>query len=328
MITLTSSQIENFKKFVQEHDFFLVSGHKEPDGDSLSSCLCVADILEKNNKPYQLLSAGPFKRPEIRKFESMFKKRYQPDFIHSTYKNIGLIIVDCSEKERLGDILTNPDKYDTFIIDHHKTSVSDNEKSIIIPESPATAFILQLLYESIIGNMDSNIANILFFGMCTDTGYFRFLDQNNADFFTATSRLVAAGANPRQTYNEITSGKAFSTRKLLGLMLERAEQKFNGKLIYTWENLEDTQKYGSEGRDSDSLYQLLLSVENVKAVLFIRQDTDKTCTAGFRSIDSIDVSAIAAKFGGGGHKNAAGLSTTGKIHELLPAILDEFSKIL
>lgn len=63
MITLTSSQIENFSRFVSEHDFFLVSGHKEPDGDSLSSCLCIAKILEKNNKPYQLLSAGPFKRP-------------------------------------------------------------------------------------------------------------------------------------------------------------------------------------------------------------------------------------------------------------------------
>ena len=87
-------------------------------------------------------------------------------------------------------------------------------------------------------------------------------------------------------------------------------------------------KFGKDGRDSDSLYQLLLSVDGVQAVLFVRQDTDKTCTAGFRSKDAIDVSSIAAKFGGGGHKNAAGLSTEGTIDTLLPQIIKEFEKVL
>ena len=126
----------------------------------------------------------------------------------------------------------------------------------------------------------------------------------------------------------MNSGKPFSTRKLLGIMLSRAEQYFNGKLIVTYETLEDTNLYGKEGRDSDSLYQLLLSVDEVQAVLFVRQDTDKTCTAGFRSKDVIDVSAIAAKFGGGGHKNAAGLSTEGTLDTLLPKIISEFEKVL
>ena len=111
-------------------------------------------------------------------------------------------------------------------------------------------------------------------------------------------------------------------------MLSRAEQYFKGKLIVTYETLEDTNLYGKEGRDSDSLYQLLLSVDEVQAVLFVRQDTDKTCTAGFRSKDVVDVSAIAAKFGGGGHKNAAGLSTEGTLDNLLPKIISEFKKVL
>ena len=111
-------------------------------------------------------------------------------------------------------------------------------------------------------------------------------------------------------------------------MLERAEQKFGGKLIVTCETQEDTRKYAAEGRDSDSMYQLLLSVDNVEAVVFIRQETDHSCTAGFRSRGDIDVSAIAAHFGGGGHKNAAGLSTEGTIDTLLPKILEEFSHIL
>ena len=92
--------------------------------------------------------------------------------------------------------------------------------------------------------------------------------------------------------------------------------------------MEDTKKFGAEGRDSDALYSLLLAVEGVEAVLFVRQETENTCTAGFRSKNAVDVSAIAAKFGGGGHKNASGLSVEGKIDTLIPQILKEFAKVL
>ena len=326
MSYITENKIENLKKFIDSHENFYVVGHKEPDGDCISSSLGIASLLEKFNKNYRLLSAGPFKRPEIKQFESKFSKNQKKSF---EKENTAVIIVDCSEIERVGeDIAEIIKNFDIFVIDHHKTANADEEKSIIYPNSPATAFLIQLIYEKLVGNPNEELSKILFFGICTDTGYFRFLDTDSKDVFTGISRLVENGANPRETYSEINSGKPFSTRKLLGIMLSRAEQYFNGKLIVTYETLEDTKLFGKEGRDSDSLYQLLLSVDGVQAVLFVRQDTDKTCTAGFRSKDVIDVSAIAAKFGGGGHKNAAGLSTEGTLSTLLPKIISEFEKVL
>lgn len=324
MTVVSNEQLSSFNEFINSHQAFYVTGHKEPDGDCLTSSLGIAHILQKLGKKYQLLSSGPFKRTEIKKYEPLFSKicKIFPD----KRKDIGLIIVDCSEFERLGDYEQDVKDLDFFILDHHKTSEGASN-GIINTKAPATAYIVQHLYEKIVGPVDIETAKILFFGLCTDTGFFRFLDETSTEVFMATSRLVKAGANPRETYAEITSGKPFSTRKLLAIMLERAEQKFDGRLIYTYETLDDTRKYGHEGRDSDSLYQMLLSVDNVKAVLFIRQDTEKTCTAGFRSKEDIDVSAIAAVFGGGGHKNAAGLSTTGKIAHILPNILKEFEKI-
>lgn len=325
MNTLTNEQIDSFVTFINEHDFFLISGHKDPDGDSLMSCLGVAEILKRKNKNFQLISVGPFKRTEIKRFEKKFDSEIK---IPQNSKKPALLMLDCSELERLGDFCENLSSIDTFIIDHHRTSKTNMKNSIIDSQSPAATYLVQQLFENIIGELDSKTAEYLFFGLCTDTGFFRFLNSENSDVFSAASRLVAQGANPRQTYSEINSGKPFSTRKLMGLMLDRAEQKFNGKLIVTYETLEDTQKLGHSGRDSDSLYQVLLSVEGVKAVLFVRQDTEKTCTAGFRSKDDIDVSEIAMKFGGGGHKNAAGLSINGVISELMPRIIQEFSKIL
>ncbi|MBR4464700.1 MAG: bifunctional oligoribonuclease/PAP phosphatase NrnA [Treponema sp.] len=326
MQIITDEQIASFSQFLSSHDFFYVIGHKEPDGDCISSCLGMASLLDAKKISHQLLSAGPFKRTEIRDKADLFSN--VPSFLSEPErKKTGLIILDCSEISRLGEIDGDLSGLDTFIIDHHKTA-SVSENCIIDPSSPATATLVQQLYERIIGQPSKDVAETLFFGLSTDTGFFRFLKDDSAEVFKAAARLVEAGANPRQIYDKMTGGKAYSTRKLLGIMLNRAERYYNNKLIVTYETMEDTRKYGQEGRDSDALYALLLACDGVEAVLFLRQETEHNCTAGFRSRDAVDVSAIAAKFGGGGHKNAAGGSIEGKIETLIPAICKEFAKVL
>ena len=325
---ITEQEFNSFKNFINNHNFFIVIGHKEPDGDCISSCLGIAEILKHYNKQYQLLSAGPFKRTEIQKFEKQFTN--EMEFLsESERKQTGLIICDCSEMHRLGEIEGDLRNLDTFVIDHHKTAeIPNNAESIIYSNSPAASLLVQLLYENCVGKLTEKIAKTLFFGLMTDTGFFRFLTNKDTETFLASARLVEAGANPRETYDEITSGKSYQSRKLLGIMLNHAETYLDGKLIVTYETLEDTKKYGQEGRDSDALYSALLAVKNVEAVVFVRQETDSNCTAGLRSKDRVDVSSVAAKFGGGGHKNASGLSTQGKIETLIPAIVKEFARII
>ncbi|MCR4900742.1 MAG: bifunctional oligoribonuclease/PAP phosphatase NrnA [Treponema sp.] len=330
MSILTQKDSDELKDFIEKHKFFLIIGHKEPDGDCIASCLGLSAIIDHFNKPYQLISAGPFKRNEIIKYQKKFTDKI--DFLdEAERKSTGLFITDCSEIKRLGDLDFDFKDIDTFIIDHHKTSdLPPNAKGYINANAPAAAYLIQLFYESIIGPVPKALAEILFFGICTDTGFFRFLNssQTTSDVFLAVSRLTADGADPRKIYNEINNGKPWSTRKLLGVLLNRAERYLNGKLIITYETLEDTHKLGSEGRDSDALYQLLLSSKETKAAVFIRQDSPTTCTGGFRSLDDIDVSVVASKFGGGGHKNASGMSTEGRIDTLIPAIVKEFARIM
>lgn len=328
MSTFNNSDAENFRSFIQNHDFFFICGHKEPDGDCIASCLGLAAILDNFKKPYQLLSAGPFKRAEIKRFEEKFSSVME--FQSQDERNrTGLIITDCSEIHRLGEIDGDLEGFDIFIIDHHKTAETPaNAVSFIDSTAPACAYLVQLFYESLCGKVPLELAENLFFGFCTDTGYFRFLDKNSSEVFQAVSRLIESGVSPRETYKIINSGRPYSTRKLLGIMLNRAEQYLNGRLIVTYETMNDTKLYGQEGRDSDSLYQLLLSSEGVEAVVFLRQETENTCTGGFRSQDKVDVSTVAAKFGGGGHKNASGMATEGKLETLIPAIVKEFARIM
>lgn len=328
MSTFTQSDAENFKSFITSHDFFFIAGHKEPDGDCISSCLGIAAILDHFGKQYQLLSAGPFKRAEIKPFEEKFSN--QMIFQSQEERNhTGLIITDCSELHRLGEIDGDLKGFDTFIIDHHKTfEIPEGAVLFSDSHSPACAVLVQQFYETLVGPCPKELAEILFFGFCTDTGYFRFIDDSQAESFEAATRLVKYGANPKETYKTINSGRPYSTRKLLGIMLSRAERYLNGRLVITYETMSDTKQYGQEGRDSDSLYQLLLSSEGVEAVVFLRQETENTCTGGFRSQDKIDVSLVAAKFGGGGHKNASGMGCEGKIENLIPQIVKEFARLM
>lgn len=328
MFEIPQNKIDVLKAFIENHNFFFIAGHKEPDGDCITSCLGIAAILEHFGKPYQLLSAGPFKRNEVMRWQESFSDtmEFQDE---SERKTSGLFIADCSEIIRLGDIDGDFKGLDTFVIDHHKTSEIGGElKGYVNPDAPACAFLIQLFYEKLIGDLPSELAKTLFFGICTDTGFFRFLTDNSSEVFAAVSRLVADGADPRTTYREINSGKPFSTRKLLGILLNKAERYLDGRLVVTYESLEDTKKWGLEGRDSDSLYQLMLSAKGVEAVVFLRQDTETTCTGGFRSQDKIDVSLVAAKFGGGGHKNASGMSCNGRVETLIPQIVKEFARIM
>ena len=324
MKKIPDEEINAFKSFLNSHKFFFIAGHKEPDGDCVYSCLAMANILKKLNLEYQLLNAGPFKRNEISEFAELFTDT--PQFLTEPERQeTGLIILDCSELKRIGELDGDLNGLDTFIIDHHLTA-DVTQNCIIDSSAPAACCLVQQIYEKLIGPVDLETAEYLFMGQSTDTGYFRFLGSDSGEVFLQTARLVQAGVNPRKVYDKITGGKPYSTRKLLGVLLSRTERFCNDKLALTYETLEDTKKSGQEGRDSDALYSLLLAAEGVEAVAFLRQDTEYSCTGGLRSRDDCNVSEIAACFGGGGHKNASGFSVQGKLENLIPEVKKEFAK--
>jgi phosphoesterase RecJ-like protein len=169
-------------------------------------------------------------------------------------------------------------------------------------------------------------ASLLFFGLCTDTGFFRHIDSRGAETFEYASRMIKAGANPKEAFHRMYGGKSLASRHLLGFLLSRAQTFFDGKLALTAEEYDEAQRFGLEGRDSDALYQLLQAIDGVEAIAVIRQESLDTCTVGLRSRDRIDVAEIAKRFGGGGHKNAAGLSVVGTIETVRPKILAAFEE--
>ena len=325
--------------FIREGNKFLVAGHREPDGDCIGSQLALASVIKRMGKEAILCSAGPFRRSEIKPYEHLFCP--DPDG-----KDSKVIIVDCSSLDRCGDLKSFLKGLPLAVIDHHKTGHNKKKPGkteepglfdecqkttdsvYIDSESPSTTLMIMKIIEELGMEMNKEEAEYIFFGLCTDTGFFRHVDSSGAETFDAAAALIRSGANPKDAFQAVYGGKSLNSRRLLGCALVRVESYYDGKLVLSSEEYVETSRFGHEGRDSDSLYRLLLSVSGVEAVVIIRQETPDKCTIGFRSNSWVDVSDIAETLGGGGHKNAAGLSIAGTTSEIKLKIIKAFEKVL
>jgi phosphoesterase RecJ-like protein len=310
--------------FIKRGKKFLVLGHKEPDGDCIGSQLALSSVLRRLGKEAIPCSAGPFKRPEI----GPYQERCILHIGAQEREGAWVLIMDCWALYRTGDLAAALEGLPQAIIDHHASGAYAEGTSegvrYIDPTAPSVTFMTLGIIEALGLSPTKEEAELLLFGLCTDTGFFRHIDEQGAETFEYAARMIRGGASPKQVFQRIHGGKSLNSRILMGIMLSRVQVYFEGSLLLTTESYEDTQRFGLEGRDSDTLYQVLQAVRGVEAIVIIRQETPENCTVGLRSRDRVNVAEIAAQFGGGGHKNAAGCSIPGDIEAIRLQILRAF----
>jgi phosphoesterase RecJ-like protein len=318
---------EDIVTFIKTGSKFIIAGHKEPDGDCVGSQLALRSALIRMGKEALVCSAGPFKRTELKNYSNQFK------CIPTEEEKSGarLIVVDCSNLERTGNIHETLEKLPHAIIDHHAAvnhPPSTPQAPVYVDaNSPSCTLLIKKLINAFDIELTKEEASLLLFGICTDTGFFRHLTDKDSEVFEAAANLVCHGANPKKIYSIMNGGKSLNSRILMGNILSRIEPYFMGRLTISHETLEEFKVYGFEARDSDSLFQMLLTIEGVEAAVIIRQECADNCTVSLRSVDKINVAQIAASFNGGGHKNASGLTMQGNISSVKKTILESFSQV-
>ncbi|TXT42108.1 MAG: phosphoesterase RecJ domain-containing protein [Spirochaetes bacterium] len=310
--------------FIEHHDCFYVLGHREPDGDCIGSQLALASFLRSLGKRAHILSSGPFTRSEIIHFEGKFKYSAPPE---RDFERTAAIVLDCSSMARIGAVgETMPDVPVAFI-DHHGESGEPGPADYLDHSAPAVTAMVFLLMEAMGHSPTKEEAELLFFGLATDTGFFRHLDERGGETFEIAARMVDLGASPKTTFMAINGGKSLNSRKMLAEILSRILPYYEGKLLVSYVTVEDQQRYGMSSRDSDLLYQLMMSVQGCEVCFVVKQEAENQCTVGFRSREKVNVAKIAAQFGGGGHKLASGLSMQGSVEEVLAALIAAFKPV-
>jgi len=204
------------------------------------------------------------------------------------------------------------------VIDHHQGNEATGDVLFVEPSCPAAAILVYRVIVALGLELTSQEANWLFLGLAADTGFFRFLSAGQDEAFLVAAALSRAGASPRLTDRQVASGRSLESRRLLSRMLGRIESLHGGAILLTWQSLADEREFGQR-RDSDALHHLMLTVAGVRAIAVIREKEDG-CSISFRAVDDIDVSLVAATFGGGGHQKAAGAFVRKELQFALPLL--------
>lgn len=308
-------------EFLSSHQTYYLVSHTEPDGDCLASSLALGHYLERSGKTVKHFNEGPFVRSEILEFAPRFHDSITSEEI-ARDADPAAVVLDCSTKERVGGLAAALDALPVAVLDHHAAGEPYGDVAYVDATAPSTTVLVQGAIEAAGDTPDAEEADLILFGLSTDTGFFRHLDVGSGRAFRAVARLVDGGASPKEIFNRMHGGKTLAARKLLGRLLDRVETVAGGRIALTYERQDDTEEFGRENRDSDTLYQLLMGTKNCTVIALIREEEPGTCTGSLRSSDDTDVSTVARSFGGGGHKRAAGFMLEESLDETYAQVRD------
>jgi bifunctional oligoribonuclease and PAP phosphatase NrnA len=301
-----SKKYEKLYNAIKNSSNIMIVPHKYPDGDALGSSLALYISLKKMGKKVWLISHTPI--PEKYKF---LAENYTFLPLELVTSDLDLIIgVDCADKERLA----LPDEYlekakIVVNIDHHITN--DNFGDInIVQGQAATGEIIVDILDDFEMEIDKEIATCLYTAIATDTGNFMY-SNTTKNTLERTAELFDTGFEFVEIARKLFLERSLVQTKLMGIAINSMELYEKNKIALIRITKDDLAYAGAKEGDCESLVNTAVDIDCVEIAIFIREINKSFYKVSFRSKGEYDVAATAQKFGGGGHKNAAGCAVSG-----------------
>ena len=308
-----SAKIDEFVEWIEKSQKILVTMHCRPDGDAAGSAIAFMHILRSMGK-----DVVAFNVDEIPcQFSFLNGAECVVHDISDCAIDIDLcVVLDCADPGLLGrkfpfDKLHCPYAY----VDHH--AVSYDKCVVNVHDSKASA-VGEIIYHIMcrLGvELTIDIAAALYTSIITDTGSFRYT-STSADCLRISSILVAQGIDVWDICSHIYEDNLAEKVRLLGYVLQTLWISKNGKLAALHANRSMLRKCHCSGAMTDGFINYARSIHGVEVSIFLTQLEDDLYRLSFRSRGYIDVSLIAASFGGGGHKNAAACTLRGSVESI------------
>ena len=297
----------------------LIVGHVRPDGDCIGACLAMRQIcLNAGVKVVDI--AVPSNIPDAYKFLEdwqLFNK------INRSHFDL-FISVDCANIERINrlDVFLRSAK-STICIDHHLGNDGFCDINCVVPEACSCCEILYDIFADS-GLIDKIAANHLFMGLSSDTGHFMHNNVSSKVLRTAYE-LSLKGADCHTIAENLYRRRTREKTMLIGRSLMGIRYYENGRIAIAANALEDLEACGVYPSDTEGIIDYTISVIGTDIGVSICEETEDSYKVSFRS-KGIDVNEIAAEFGGGGHKYAAGCRIAGDKEEVIRKILEAIKK--
>ena len=327
----------DFQKAVEligKSNKILLTTHIKPDGDACGCLVALSDALTALGKQIQLLLLSPFPNWYGFLFTEKIPILGQDISLDQLTKSQSdlIIVVDTnsySQLPQLDKFLKQTDR-PILVIDHHATSDNLGDVELVDSTAAATGLIVLDLFKFVHWHLTENIAQSLFVAVATDTGWFQF---NSADsrVFLGCAELIDTGAKPARLYHDLYQNFSPARFKLMTAMLNSLELHLDGRYAAQHITRSDYQKTGAAEPDTENLINECHRISTVEVSALFTELKDGRIRCSLRSsprrmVSPIDVSKIAAKFGGGGHSAAAGAYLPGPLESAKQLIIAEVTE--
>jgi bifunctional oligoribonuclease and PAP phosphatase NrnA len=305
---------------LRRHDRFLVVTHENPDGDALGSLLATTLALRQLGKDAVMYLAGTTPLPREYAFMPL------DDLVREAPADSPervLVAVDCAKEDRIGDEAALSRAPLVIDIDHHHDNTRFGDLNLIVADASSTGEVLRDVFADLGVELTPELAEPLYIALVTDTGRFQYANTTPKALRLA-AELVEAGADIHAVFQQVYESVEFAKLKLLARALARAEVLEGGRIVVSHLVRTDFDEVGASEPYSEGIIDYLRAVEGAELAVLIREQLNSAAHSykgSLRSsIDELDVSAIARRFGGGGHRQAAGFSTDLPLGEIVEQI--------
>ncbi|MDT7602529.1 MAG: bifunctional oligoribonuclease and phosphatase NrnA [Acidobacteriota bacterium] len=287
---------------------FAVTSHVRPDGDGLGSSLGLYWLLRALGKDPEVVMHDPVPHAYQRlpgacevRVTTGIDRQYDAVFV-----------IECSDVSRPG--LADLEKQLVVNIDHHATTSLFGQINWIDATASAVGEMIYNLCKAIGVRPSKEIAECVYTALLTDTGSFHYSNTSERTFKVA-SELVRAGVKPAKISQAVFSNYPWSKLELLSHVLATARHDPSGRVASMHQTLEMQAAARASEEDSDGFVNYPMSCGEIEAATFIKETAPGVYRTSLRSKGEVNVARIAERFGGGGHRNAAGCTLYGDLAE-------------
>jgi len=284
-----------------------VVGHIRPDGDCIGSQLGLTLALKAEGK--DVVCWNQDRVPEKLRFLDPDKIVQQP----KSGREFDLVIAtDAASYERLGEVIPCIEKRKLLInIDHHESNTRYGDVNWVSPREPSSGELIYRLIRWANWPITRQMSDCLFTAVSTDTGSFQYPSTRPATYQVAGD-LVKRGANLAKICDEVYQSYPLSRARLLRHVYNKFRLTEDNKIAYFWLKQKDFVRTGSESNDAEGLIDHIRAIEPVVVACVFEEVSPEVTRISLRSKSKhVNVSDIAAEFGGGGHPAAAGAKIAG-----------------
>jgi phosphoesterase RecJ-like protein len=318
-VTAPVTALDTVVEELQQAGKLLVTTHENPDGDALGSLLAFDEMMRALGKDsVMFMSESNFPLPH--EYQHLPLNRVQNEPPADMDERIA-VFLDCGNIDRMPVDFLQREGQQIVNIDHHHDNTHFGTVNLVVGDASCTAEILWELARALGVEITPSMGEALYIALITDTGRFMY-ENTGARAHLMAAELIEAGVDVAAVYRRLYQDLPFPRLQLLARALAGVRRYDDGKLTVAHLSRGDFGETGAIESDSEGVVDHLRSVEHTKVAVLVRELLDREGRkVSLRSTDGqVDVSVIARSLGGGGHRQAAGATTTLPLDQLIEQI--------